>query len=1044
MKMKDVGKENYKCWKILLALLCAFLYLDGAYSQKIITGKVTDAGIDALTGVSVVLKGVPGTGTTTDMDGAYKITVPSENSVLEFSYLGFKSQSVIVGNRNVIDIALTEDTKLLDEVVVVGYGVQKRVHLTGAVSQITSKELMKVPMQNVSNMLTGKIPGLTAIQRSGKPGADGASLQVRGLNSWAGGNNPMVIVDGVPRSVDFVNPNDIESVSVLKDAAASVYGVFGASGVILITTKSGGDGPARISYDGSYTLTHNTAMPEFLNARDYMFWHNKARQMDGLTPLWTADIQNKVMRNDPEGIWGQTNWLDKIFRTGTTQQHNVSASGGTEKTKYYTSIGVMDQDGTLRNTSFTRYNVRGNIDIQVAKNMRFTTNLAGLRTDRNWPGTDISNQGEFNPVRQAINTIPIIKSEYKGYPAAWTNGVYVVNGYAALYNSGFKRQSSWRFDSNYKLEYDFSGLTDVLKGLNASMFAAYNYSNTGDSNFDGYYELYYVNSNLDEGITGASGYSKGGGYSKSASWGDTWMLRPQINYAREFGKHYVASTLLYEVQRGYSNTMTGTARGYYNDDPDLSLGTYLPEKPVSGSHKYIGGQAAYIGRFNYAYAQKYLAEFAFRYDGSYLFAPESRWGFFPSASLGWVVSSEDFFANAFPKVDYLKFRASYGQAGMDNDVSAFSFNSTFATAPNSMVLGGAGITQFYSENAYIYRNLTWSTTHSYNLGADFLMWKGKLGVELDVFYKYTTNIQEKQEGAYPTSLGGYYPEKQNTGIVDNKGIELTLKHDNNINKDWAYSLKGNFSYARNRVLSKSVTDSYPNYRAVLGQPINSRQGFNALGFFQTQEDIDNYPAAPSGSLRPGDLKYEDVNGDGIINWVHDYKKIGYGDIPEINFSLDMNLSWKNFYVTLLWQGATHTDYALSGVYDTGVTSSTVYTSPFSGGNAPYYLIEGAWTPENTNAKYPRLTTLSNGNNAWQSSWWVINGEYLRLKNANIGWSIPAKLLAKTPFTRVNIYLAGANLLTFSHFKWVDPESPSVSNGYYPQQKTYSLGLNVTF
>jgi len=1040
--VKDSDVFSKQCRKIICVFLCIFACL-GTYAQRAVTGKVTDTKGESIPGVSIVVLG-NSTGTVTNADGLYEISVPSDKSVLEFSFLGFKKQSESVGNRNVINVVMTEDLKTLDEVVVVGYGTQKASTLTGSVSQISSKELVEAPMQNVSNMLTGKISGLTSIQSSGKPGADGTSLYVRGLNTFSGSNSPMIIVDGVPRTIDFLNPNDIETVSVLKDASASIYGVQGANGVILVTTKSGGEGPAKISYDGSYTATQNTAMPKFLNAVDYMYWNNKAREMDGLTPLWTADIQNRVINNDPNSIWGQTNWLNKIFQTGTTQQHNISASGGTERTKYYTSIGIMDQGGTLINTSFRRYNVRTNLDIQVAKNLKFTTNLSGYRTDRRWPGTDISDQGEFNPVRQAITSIPIIKSDFNGLPTAWNGATYLVNGYAALTESGFKYQNRWHLDSNYKLEYDFSDLTNVLKGLKISLFAAYNYEHTTDSDYDRYYQLYYVNGILDQGAGGASGYTPGNAYSKSSSWGDDWTLRPQIDYSRDFGKNYIGATLLFEERQGYSSTMTGTKRGYYSDDPvDISLGTTFPDIPVTGSYSY-SGQKSYVGRFNYAFAKKYLAEIAFRSDWSYIFAPENRRGFFPSASLGWVASQEDFFSNAFPNIEYFKLRASYGQAGKDN-VDPFLYNSTYALSINSMVLGNQPISQFYSSNAYVYRNLTWSTTNSYNLGFDMNMWRGKLGVSLDLFYQYTANILEGVSANYPPSLGGYFPAYQNSGKVDNRGFELTLKHDNRINSDWKYSLSGNLSFARNKVLQRAMADDHPNYRPVVGAPMNARYGFNAIGLFQTQDEIDNYPSAPSGSLHLGDIKYQDVNGDGIISSRYDYVKIGYGNIPEINFSSNMSVSYKNFSLSLLWQGVSHTDYELSGVYDTGVTSSTVYTSSFAEyGNSPYYRIEGAWTPENTNAKYPRLSTIANGNNAWVSSWWVVNGEYLRLKNMNLSYTIPSRVLNKTPFSNINLYLAGTNLLTFSHFPYVDPESPSVSNGYYPQQKTYSVGVNVTF
>lgn len=1014
-----------------------------ADDKKKITGVVKDLSGMPIIGANISVTG-NSTKAITDINGKFEMDLSSDG-VLQVSYVGYEERFINTKDKQNFVIIMKENTQQLNEVVVVGYGTQKKATLTGSVSSVSSKELMEAPMQNVSNLLTGKVTGLTSIQSSGKPGGDGTALYVRGLNTFGnGGNSPMIIIDGVQRLLDYINPNDIESISVLKDASAAIYGVQGANGVILITTKSGVNGPAKIAYDGSVTLTANTAMPKYLNAGDYMYWNNKARQMDGLTPLWTADIQNKVMNNDPNSIWGQTNWIDKIFHTGETQQHNVSASGGNDKNKYFASLGYMDQKGTLKNTLFKRYNVRTNLDIQVVKNLKFTTNLSAYRTDRDYPGTAIGDQAEFDPVRQAVNSIPIIKDEYKGLPTAWQGATYYVNGYAALMNSGYQRQTRWAFDSNYKLEYDFSDLTNILKGLKVSFFGAYNYSHTTDSNYDRYYQLYSINNTFDENIVGASGYTEGGAYTKSSSWGDTWLVRPQVDYSRDFNKHHISALFFYEAQKTYSNTMTGIKRGYYSDDPvDLSLGTTFPANPVSGSYAY-SGQASWAGRINYAYDMKYLAEASFRRDGTYIFAPENRWGFFPSVSLGWVASEENFFKKILPFVDYFKIRASYGESG-NCDAIPYLYNSTFGIANNSMVFGGAPLSQFYTTNDYIYRNLTWSKTKSYNLGFEFDLWNHLLSGEIDVFYQLNKNILEGSSGNYPPSLGGYYPSQSNTGEVDNRGLEITLKHYNRINKDWTYNISGSFSYARNRVLKMAVTDNYPNYRGILGKSMNARYGFQAVGLFQTQQEIDNYTTAPSGTIRLGDIKYRDVNGDGLITSTYDYVKIGYGPIPEINFSMNFELTYKNFNFSMLWQGVTHCDYELSGVYNTGVTSCTTYTSPFTGGgNSPYYLIEGAWTPENTNAKYPRLSTIDNGNNAWRSSWWVVNGEYLRLKNLKIGYTMPDRMLKRTPFSRINIYLAGTNLLTLSHFKYVDPESPSVSNGYYPQQLTYSLGVNVTF
>ena len=980
-----------------------------------------------------------------DVDGNFEISVNQESVDIEVSFLGFKTYKARVDANKNLSIVLVEDLNEMDEVVVVGYGKQKKSHLAGAVSQIDAKELTAAPMQNISNMLTGKLPGLTSIQSSGKPGEDGTALYVRGVNSFAGSNGPLILVDGVPRLIDYVNPNDVESVTVLKDAAAAIYGIQGANGVILITTKKGELGKAKISYDGSSTLTQNTAMPEMLNASDYMYWHNKARSMDGLTPLWTADIQNKVMQNDSTSIWGQTDWMDKVFRTGHTQQHNISANGGTERTRYFTSLGIMDQEGTLINTDYRRINFRSNLDVEVAQKLKLIANVAAFRADRDWPGTAIAGQAEFSPIRQAINSIPIIKDQYNGLPTAWNGAIYNVNGYAALTESGYQKQTAWNFDTNIKLEYDFAGISDVLRDLKVSILGSYNYTNTVNMNYDRFYQLYTVNQYFNEVVAGASGYSQDNVFSKSASWGDSYLWRPEINFQRDFGQHYVGALLLFEARKNYSNTMTGTKRGYYSDEPvDLSLGSILPENPISGSHVYSGGQTSYVGRFNYVYDSRYIAEFAFRYDGSYIFAPGNQWGFFPSASVAWVMSRENFFNKLPDNISNLKLRASYGKSGNDA-VSPFQHNSLFGLANNSMIFGDRAVGQFYSLNPYLYRNLKWASTDNYNVGFDIDFWGQKLGFEFNAFYKLTKDILESQGGNYPSSLGGYFPSFVNSGKVENKGFEVSIKHVNSINSDWSYNLRADIAFARNKVLSRIVSDNRPNYRAVIGESIGARYGFEALGLFQSVAEIDQYPSAPSGFLRAGDLKYQDVNGDGIISSEFDYVRIGYGAIPELNFALNLGAQYKNLSLSMLWQGVSHVDYELSGVYNSGVTASTVYTSYFpSNGNSPYYLIEGAWTEENSNAKYPRLSTVSNGNNAWQSSWWVVNGEYLRLKNLNLTYRLPEHILTKTPFSNVSVFLAGSNLLTFSHFKYVDPESPSVSNGYYPQQKTYSLGLNVTF
>ena len=1031
--------------RLFAVLLCTFS-ISWAYAQNVtVKGTVVDEEGEPLVGVSVVVKDDLKKATTTDIDGIFHISVPDANVTLNISYVGYQPQTIALKGRTDINVRMKVDTELLDEMVVVGYGTQKKTTLTGSVSSVGSKDLLRAPMQNVSNLLAGKASGITTLQQTGQPGADGASIYVRGLASFDA-RGPLVLVDGVERDMNLVNPNDIESISILKDASAAIYGVKGSYGVILITTKQG-QGAPKISYSGSVSAVKNTAFPEFLNASEMMYYKNKALLMDGLQPIYTADIQQQVLENAPDTPWGETNWFDEIFRTAVTTQHNVAASGATERVKYYTSIGYLDQQGTIKYTDYSRFNARANLDINVAKNLLFSTSLAGTHTLQDAPSSAaFGRQYEINPIRQATNTAPIIKKEWNGMPLAWKEGDAInLNPLEAL-KHGFYKRRRWIFNSTFKLEYDFSDLWSPLKGLKVSAFFSYDFNHSQSRELtESYKVLAFSNTNpyeYKEEVSYGIGMDKSLTRIADNNW--SWMFRPMLSYFRDFGKHSVGFIFLYEKQRSYTDMLAAFAKGFISSDPvDISL---APEKKEGvsepqGNYQYTG-MASYAFRLNYDYDDKYLAEFALRRDGSYKFAPQNRWGTFPSASLGWVMSREAFLSDV-NWLDFLKVRASYGQTGDDN-VTPFMYNASYKNATNSYTLGGNVLTQYYVNPVYQFFGQKWAHTQTYDVGVEFDFFHHKLGGEIDFFYKYTNDLLETASGSYPASLGGYYPSIANTGKVDNRGFEISLNHQLQVTNDFSYRVRGTFSFARNKVISKKLTDSYPSYRAQLGQPIGARYGYHCLGLFQTQEQIDNYPIAPSGETLLGDIMYQDVNGDGIISAAYDYVKIGYGQIPEINFSFNIDLNYKDFYLNTVWQGVSHCDYQLQGVYDSGVTASTVFTSSFGTGNTPKYLVEGAWTPENPDAKYPRLSTVPRFNNAWVSDWWVVNGEYLRLKNIQIGYMVPERLLKKTPFSTVNVYLAGSNIWTLSHFKYVDPESPSVSNGFYPQQATYSFGLNVSF
>lgn len=1040
--------SGFHRWIRRAALALAFLLAGSgmAMAQGLtVTGRVTDAQGGGISGATVVVKGDNTRGTTTDAAGAYALEVNSPSDVLIFSFIGYRTMEVPVNNRTAVNVRMEEGATEMDEVIVIGYGAQKKQFVVGSVSQVSNKELLKAPMPNVSNMMTGKLPGVTSIQRSGQPGSDETNIFIRGASTF-NNSSPLCLVDGVERMINTVNPNDIETISILKDAATSaIYGVRGANGVILITTKSGSKGATTISYDGSVTFTTNTAIPEFLSAQDYIGWHNKAREMDNLAPLWTEEVLTK-MKND--GTYGETDWVNLLFKDyGFTHQHNISATGGNDRIKHYTSVGLMNQDGIVPNTSYDRINIRSNIDARIAKNINFSMNVSGFRENKNSPGYPITNQYDFNPIMQAFYTLPILAQTYKGLPQGYLNGYYTQQPIAAVEDSGYIRDTRWQFEGSAKLEYDFQSIAP-LKGLKASVFVAYDYSNSTNRNYNRPFPLMSFSTTTFESteVTG-SGISTLGSFNKSASWGDSFTVRPSLTYDRDFGKHHVSGLFLYEQRKSYSETMTGYKNGYYSDYPvDLSLGTTWEglSYPVSGSFS-ESGIASFAGRVSYAFDKKYLAEFTFRADGSYKFAPKNRWGFFPSVALGWVLSEEEFFKKALPKVDFLKIRASYGELGSD-DTQAWLYLQTYkSTSPAfSYIVGGKGHTAYYTTN-YVYDDLTWSRTHSYNIGFDLSLWNGKLGVEFDWFYKLTDHILEEVGGSYAPSLGGNVPSIMNSGKVDNRGFELVLKHRNDFASGWHYSLTGSLAWARNKVLAKHITDDHPMYRAVLGEPMGSIYGFKAIGLYQTEEQLANTPTAPSGEKRLGDLMYADINGDGRIEKSQDFVKIGRGYTPELNFALNMEVSYKNVYLTALWQGVALCTYQLSAAYNTGTFDNTMYTRPFyNNGNAPYYLVEGAWREDNRDAEYPRLSTVANGNNAWPSTWWVRNGAYLRLKNLQIGYTLPKQLLSKAGIERIYIYLAGTNLLTFSAFKYVDPEMPSVNNGYYPQQRTYSIGVNLTF
>ena len=1014
--------------------------------ERIIKGVVVSKDGEPLTGSGVILKGT-GIGTVTDIEGKFELKIPEDkvNGVLVFSSIGFEEQEQSIGSRSFLEIVLRNNLQL-EEVIVLGYGTQKKEFVLGAVSQIDTKELMKAPNTDATNMLAGRLSGLTAIQHSGEPGKDNSTMFVRGISTYNQNKGPLYIIDGMESpSIAHLNPSDIASVSILKDAAtASIYGVKGGNGVILITTRSGGkSGKSIVSYDGSMTLTTHTSMPEMLNAEEYIYWHNLARTLDGAEPIWNKENLAKL---ESLGILGDTDWRGLLFhKFGKMQQHNISAHGGNDKFTYYSSVGYMNQDGIMKNTGFKRYNVRANINAAPLSGMRYNINISGRHSRTHSPGYNINAQDYFSPIQRAYYSIPLIKNTYNNLPLGLLNGGSVLSPDSALNNSGYRDTQAYACSITSSLEYSFDNI-EALKGLKLTIFGGFDFLLESSDNYLNSYKLYqFDRSKMEVSPTVAEGIGESF-YSKADTFRWNYNLRPQISYERTFGKHSVSATGFFEKTKLYYDTMSAYKRGYVSDKPmNLNAGAF-DNMPAEGE-AYYTGDVGFAGRINYAFAQKYIAEFSFREAASYVFSPKNRWGFFPAVSLGWTMSKEKFIKDNVSWINHLKIRGSIGQMGA-SDCSPYLYHKRYkSTSPKYFYgFGDKPASAFYTDG-YVYDDLTWSHMTSYNTGIEAKMFGNKLSVEFDWFYKYTDRILD-QGGTtfYAPSLGNNHPSWVNTGKMDDRGFELTVQHDNWLTCGINYSVRGMVSWARNRVLYRETSDDHPSYRSPFGRPLGELYGYKYKGIFQTQEEVDNAPNAPSGYAGIGEIMYEDINGDGKFTRDQDYVRVGRPSLPELNYSLNGEISWKGLSLSLLFYGVAICDYPLSGYYyTTGHTDGTIYTRPFyENGNTFKYLVERSWRPDHTDTKYPRLHAAYNSNNDNFSDLWVVSGAYFRLKNLQLSYELPGKLTKKAGLDRVSIYIAGNNLFTITEFPYLDPESPGINNGYYPQQKTYSLGFNLTF
>jgi TonB-linked SusC/RagA family outer membrane protein len=975
-------------------------------------GVVKDVTGEAVVGASVVVKGTTN-GTVTGVDGDFLISGVTKGSTLVISYVGYLNQEVVY-NGQPLDIILKEDTQALDEVVVVGYGVQKKANLTGSVASISAEALESRSVSSVSAAMAGTMPGVTAIQTSGAPGAQNGSITIRGKNS-INAASPLVIVDGVPGSMNNIDPQDIESLSVLKDAASSaIYGVQAANGVILITTKKGKKGDkARVNYSGTVSWASPTAKLKFLDAANYAILYNEAtlnENPNAIVPYSDEDIELFRNGTDPIGH-PNTDWYSEVMKNSAMEtQHNLSISGGSESTTYMASLAYLYQDGLSQCKDYERYNGRVNLDSKIAKWVSVGLNASAYR------GINNDEYEGFASLLQYVNRIPPTYSVYNADGSYNYSGLQ--NPVAQQGQTGTSKTINQQLAANAYIDIrPIDGLS--IKGV---------FSLRNDTQDSRTFKKHYTYGTSETGGVFDSGNRLGTHNYYTWNWYTSQLL---ANYNKTFGDHTIG-VLLGAEQQEYTYRYTTTSRsGGGNNELGESLNTLNASSQKNTDGGYETARQSYFGRFQYDFQDKYLFEANLRADASSRFPKDNRWGVFPAFSAGWRISEESFLKDNVNWISNLKLRLGWGRTGNEELSDSDIYPSVATYSYGSYMFNNSLYTTAY-ESRYVNSNLKWATVTNYELGLEAGFLQNILGFELSLYKKITNDMLLYLP---IQSVIGMDAPAQNAGSVENRGFDLSIFHNKHINRDFSYSVNFNVAYVKNEITDMNGTEgvdpSNSKYWRLEGYPIGSFYGYVANGYFNTEEELASYPKR-TGSEQLGDIKYKDLNGDGKID-ASDRTVIGK-NFPSWTGGLNVALYYKDFDFSMLWQGAFDVD-----AYYTGEATYAFFNS---GKVLEKHL--DRWTPENHNASYPRLTRSSQINFA-TSSFWLENASYVRLKNISLGYNLPKSLTNKVGIEKVKVYLAGENLLTFSGLDGLDPESPSDTRGaFYSNVKKVSLGLKVAF
>ena len=990
-----------------------------------ISGRITNETGEGMAGVTVVLKGST-VGTSADAEGNYTLTVPDGNGILVFSFIGYLSQEVPINNRTTINVSLALDAKALDEVVVVGYGVQRKVTQTGSVVSAKGDDVRQSPATNLTNSLVGRLPGLTALASSGEPGRDGSTIRIRGSNTL-GDNNPLIVVDGIPnRPMERINPADIESVTVLKDASAAIYGAQAANGVILITTKRGKTGKPRITIDISSGINQPTRIPEMANAAEYTtmlneiaFYRNES--LGRFQKYSAEDIQKYSDGSDPWG-YPNTNWFKEVFKPYARQNYqNASISGGSENLKYFVSMGARTQDGIYKGSAnkYSDYNFRSNIDGKISNNITISVDVAGRQEVK-----DFAVVGVGSIFRSLLRGKPFA-------PAYWPDGT---PGPSLLEFGDQPAVTSTKapgYDKNklYRLETNVKTFITIpwVKGLSIQANASFDKSSNFHKRFAKPWYLYSWDGNADHKTVPGKVGLEAPTLSQDVTDGQRIVLNAYATYDRTILENHNAKIMVgTESQRGSSDFFSAYRQNFISSEIDqLFAGANNQYMTNTGSGSQ-NARMSYFGRVNYDYSQKYLLEFIWRYDGSYIFAPGKQFGFFPGISGGWRISEENFWKNNINFLDDFKLRASWGQTGNDR-INEFQYLSSFGFLQNrSYVFGVNNQAPVLDELRIPNPNVTWEVATQSNFGFDAQLLNNKLSVEADYFTNMRSNILWWRNASVPGYSGLTLP-RENIGKVSNRGFEAAVSYRNQI-REFIYEVSVNGSYAKNKIVFWDETPGIPEYQQSTGRPMGSNLYYNAIGVFEDQAAVDAYPHWPGA--RPGDIIFEDYNSDGKIDGL-DMVRNEKDYFPRFIGGANINLQYKQFDIAMLIQGTA------------GGTQKYVTLEAGETGNYYKEWAVNRWTPENPNTTYPRAWDFQTEYWATQpNTYWLIPMDYVRLKNIEIGYNLPVKFNQIIGIEGFRIYLNGLNLLTMSKSKLVDPE---VAGGQtYPLSRVVNAGLTLTF